>query len=318
MVIKLVIHGGFYKTGTSSIQNTAWGNRHALKKMGILYPQSGLSDQADEIGYRHSRLMYESKHEDWPAMVEELVEEIKESGCSTVLLSSEAWSRPGGFKAVNQLVEHLQKRLELEPRVIFYLRNVHDYARSHYREFVRRWGYTQGFNDYLTLRRAFFDYKRLLMPFYEYFGTQMEVKPYQKGMDSVSALFSGLGLSRRQIKKLATTEPVNKSVTALDTQVLRLWNQYFQSIVSDKGTPTAAEVLDHIGLSATESHISEKFPSFGFLKNFTKSYHKDIERVTGFSQQQVEELLDRPKQPKVDVETLTPVLKYALMEYIKK
>ena len=317
MQLKLIFHCGFFKTGTSSIQNMAWHNRTLLRKWGIYYPSTGISDNAEEIGYRHSRLMYEIKKPEWADLVTELVHEINTCDCETVLLSSEAWSRPGGFKAFKQLIDALSAELDFEFETVFYLRNVYDYARSHYREFVKRWNYKQSFNDYLELRRGFFDYKRLLKPFAESYPSQLCVKYYEPGLDTVSDFFGHLGLSARRIKKLEQLERVNKSPSALDTQLNVMWNSYYASLLPSQTPPTANAILRNLGLETRHSKTFETFPAFGFLKNFTKSYHSDLQTVTKLSSEQVQQLLALDTQPQVDVERLVPVLKHALMEYLK-
>lgn len=53
--MKIIIHCGAYKTGSSSIQNFCYQKRDLLvNQHNILYPKTGLF-YSKEIGYRHAK-----------------------------------------------------------------------------------------------------------------------------------------------------------------------------------------------------------------------------------------------------------------------
>ncbi|MBZ5739708.1 LicD family protein [Nocardioides mangrovi] len=149
---RFVIHCGTYKAGSSAIQDWAWAHHDDLLADGILYPRTGLTFDEPEVGIRHAPLVW--RHRDdrarWEALVDDLVEEVRSCPAPTVLLSAEAWSRPGHVEALADLLDRLRAEGLVESATgILYLRNHLDYARRLYRELTRRRGNLQTFAEWL-------------------------------------------------------------------------------------------------------------------------------------------------------------------------
>lgn len=141
------LHIGTHKTGTTSIQKALSGNREALKRHGILFPQSGL---LAPDGGRHElvqALITGPADISDCASLNTLLEEIA-AATEDVLISSEAL----------QLAVHHQEKFRTfidalrryTPRIVFivYFRDQADYARSLYVELIG--GCRENFDRFLS------------------------------------------------------------------------------------------------------------------------------------------------------------------------
>ena len=197
---ELWVHCGAYKTGSSRIQNLAWGHRERLLEAGWLYPTSGIVEDEPDVGFRHSRLVYEHwVPQLWNQTVEQLVAEIAASPARGVLLSTEAWSRPGCSDSLVDLVARLREAGVVSSaqggvRAVVYLRNRFDYARAFYREFTRRRSNRLDFPDFVDASRRPLDpleavtSLRAAVP-------ELRVVPYEEAGDVARHFFGLLGIA---------------------------------------------------------------------------------------------------------------------------
>jgi hypothetical protein len=132
--MKVIIHLGAYKTGTSSFQNWMYRNRGTFKQAGVLYPETGLLVQ-DKLGCRHRRLSVVPPKE-ISSRHRILLKEIKHAECDTVVLSSEAWSIARNLYSLHSLIRFLEAHGIDDVQGFIVLRNVVAYQVSHYREFT--------------------------------------------------------------------------------------------------------------------------------------------------------------------------------------
>ena len=51
--IRVILHAGMHKTGSSALQNSLYAHRDPLLNAGILYPTAGLHLDSPKAGYRH-------------------------------------------------------------------------------------------------------------------------------------------------------------------------------------------------------------------------------------------------------------------------
>ena len=106
------------------------------------------------------RLVFARRHypEVWRTHVTALVAEIRDSGAANVLLSSEQWSKDSGPALLGELVDALlQAEVIGDVRGVLYVRNRRAFARSLYREFVRRRRVRQTFSSFVRVRQAWLD-----------------------------------------------------------------------------------------------------------------------------------------------------------------
>ncbi|MCJ9429761.1 hypothetical protein [Kordiimonas marina] len=84
-VQKLFLHIGLHKTGTSAIQYALYHARERLKEQGVLYPASVAWNDFSH----HSLTLPFWREEDYAPAFKDLRAEIEESGCQTLVISSE-------------------------------------------------------------------------------------------------------------------------------------------------------------------------------------------------------------------------------------
>jgi hypothetical protein len=132
-VARIVVHGGWFKTGTTAIQKFLWDNRAALRQKGIYYPATGLR-RKPRFAPKHC--FWEGKARTgfsadriWPA----LRREIRRSGCDTVVLSNEGFSGADAAR-ITQLVTELQPH---SLRFCCYLRRQDEYLESQYNQLTK-------------------------------------------------------------------------------------------------------------------------------------------------------------------------------------
>lgn len=273
--MKIFVHAGTFKTGSSAFQNSLYHQRENLLKQGILYPISGLSEDGDVIGYRHSRFVYEYGKESYSQLIEDLRGEINKHKPTTLIISSEAWSRPGAAKSLFRLIDNLQTNPNEKATLYFVVRNVFDYTVSHYREFVRRWGWSYEFGDYILQRIGFFDYNKLFKPFV---GKNINVKFLKYSQSVNETIIRDLGIEHlisadKQLRR-------NLSLTAPDAEIYRRFNIMNGDAEQEK-VPSFEQVVSELGLDCKGSKFIEDIPPPEFLSKFDENYVSQFENITG-------------------------------------
>jgi len=183
--VKLFLHIGYPKTGTSAIQAFLVKNKEQLKKQGCLYPQTG------RLGHAHygvSSAFGLGRHSAadasiTPAKIQALLDsELKQSDCTSLILSSENFILSKNPKVIGDTFSDF----DIHP--IVYLRRHDDWFESAYNQSVRMvqnppWGTTiEGFVQLQINRKALpFDYYELLKLWDASFpGGRLIVRPFEK------------------------------------------------------------------------------------------------------------------------------------------
>ena len=153
--MRAIIHGGLYRTGTTSLQAVLSHSRPLLTRAGILYP--GTPASASFPDTQHSYLFSKALGRDTAACenyLAEICDAAKAARCDTVLLSSELGSAfPEAPEAPQSFAEFLALlRRHFDPiRFHFVLREPISYATSLYRELVS-YGYCSAARDFAVDR----------------------------------------------------------------------------------------------------------------------------------------------------------------------
>lgn len=173
--IRVILHAGMHKTGTSALQNSLYARRDALLKAGILYPTAGLNRDSPQAGYRHLLLRRSLEQEGAQSFViKQLRQEIANSTCHTVVLSYEGFFTPA--TDVCQLREALHG---FDTTVLLFLRHPIDYLESKYREWIRLLNYTGEIENFLAWQWPFLDVLNQASEWEEQFGPdQMVIRSY--------------------------------------------------------------------------------------------------------------------------------------------
>jgi hypothetical protein len=133
----VVMHIGYPKTGTSSLQWFFHARRDDLRAQGVYYPLTGQTEE-----HAHHRLAFalaENAYEEVgrrerKVLFEDLAAEISQCGCDTVLLSSELFlSR---LELIRASAEFSQLFEAKQLRVVCVLRSQETFLESLYRQFI--------------------------------------------------------------------------------------------------------------------------------------------------------------------------------------
>ncbi|NQZ04540.1 hypothetical protein [Idiomarina sp.] len=222
--MKFTLHLGAFKTGTSSLQSALFNNRSELLEYGILYPKTGISGKATSIGHRHSKFAYgTNQSESYRELLNQLDTEIMGHSVNHCIMSSEAFSLPAKIPSLNLLVSHLNNHYDGTVFGIIYLRNVCRYTIALYREWVRRWGETRRYNEFVSHRAWAFDFVSLLEKMSNIFDSKLEVASYQEVDDIVDDFCERVNISNIMTRSISKK---NKTLNALDIEVIRQLNSH--------------------------------------------------------------------------------------------
>lgn len=140
--VRILLHAGLHKTGTTHIQYQLAHNRKALQAAGILFPQTGFGfvegkDPVRAGGLPGHQALITSVFQSDGALIERLKGEILGSQCHTVVISAENLSQPDasyGTRArrMRKVVEALSELGEVTP--VFMYRRPDSWLESYYRE----------------------------------------------------------------------------------------------------------------------------------------------------------------------------------------
>ena len=307
----LWLHCGSFKAGSSRIQHEIWDRRAELRERGWLYPETGLVTDEPDVGMRHSQFVYQRYDpEQFRLLLEGLATEVAASGCGHVLMSSEAWTRPGSGPALAELVGLLRGRgLVGDVRGVVYLRNRFDYARSFYRELTRRRGNRKPLPAFVAANERPLDpldtvrtLREALSP-----GT-LEVFRYEEVDDTAVHFFGLLGL-----EAVPVAERSNTGLPAVEVEACRQL-----SLVAPDLQPAwpglAAATPPHVRLDLPEA--VEHFAPGQLAAD--RDYRADLAAATGWSAAQVDAALAPPETPGVDVTALGPVLQGVVLDWVRR
>lgn len=182
--MKVILHIGTHKTGTSSIQTILAANRDALASRGIYYPENRYSNR--NVNFIGRDLA--AKRYDEPAQyIKNSLKKARVSGCDTLLLSGESfYAMMGmfyllqGFQVEDywaqeeEAVRALSGMLEgVEVKVCCYVRRQDLFLDSLYNQFVKQSpGYAGDLNTFIRLSGPVADYAAHLDLWARIFGKE--------------------------------------------------------------------------------------------------------------------------------------------------
>ena len=192
--MRLYLHIGTHKTGSTAIQYFLDANREALAARGVLYPRSG-RPQRRAIAYGHHLLANEltdprpaarrrQRAGEPRAAWDALKAELRDAREDIAVVSAEGFDR----LATQQQFSALRSYLDgLDVKVVAYLRRQDKFLSSYYCQHVLYRGETREFEEFRRGLRTEIDYERLLGRWEDAFGPDaLIVRPYER-----SALANG-------------------------------------------------------------------------------------------------------------------------------
>ena len=140
--MKLYLHVGYPKTGTTAIQHFLYNNRECLKEAGYLYPDIGICDKA------HHSLAISILEIDLPTtkhirkynpvcLRDSLVDSINSSKCKNVVISSEFFNLYAQSNFVRKKKTLVKFFKDYEITIILYLRHPIDFLESSYSQQIK-------------------------------------------------------------------------------------------------------------------------------------------------------------------------------------
>jgi ubiquinone/menaquinone biosynthesis C-methylase UbiE len=186
--MKILLHIGWHKTGSTAIQQFLHANRDAiLKRTGILYPLSGIHTVAHHLA---AWSLHEPLNNPWAKEIgfngtpEEvfgaIFEEARQTRAKAIILSSEVFCSTSRYR-ISRLAGVLAGH---EVRVVGYLRRQDEYVESAYKQAVK--GHVRlakkfsHFAD-MQLNRGRLDYEEHFLEWEREFpGVAVTVRPYDR------------------------------------------------------------------------------------------------------------------------------------------
>jgi len=281
----------------------------------VLYPEAGIDPRASrergEIGFRHSRFVDEFDKDTYPSLAAGLRDEISTSKAHTVLISSEQWSKPGAAVSLRALADHLGKAGVDDIHGLVFIRNARDYITRHYREWVRRYGVSLAFQQYVISCRHCFDYLTICRNIQEALHGKVTFVSYDSIADASHHLFERLQVDSSQFRKPAKN---NTGLSCLDTEIIRLLNQYGLRVGK---LPEGREILDQFGLQASANPFLEALPD-GFLDVYDSRYVREFSKLTGIPSTDSKALFKDHQPTGINIAEVSPILEKMVFEWLKK
>lgn len=270
------IHIGTPKTGTTAIQTALKQHAEGLARLGFLCPRTGTNGK---VAAHHNIAFEIARNPTFipeNGCVNELLAEIAATSAH-IILSSEAFD--GALFHEKEFSNFLSalKQLGLRVKIIVYVKNQVDYARSLYLELLRH-GYELGFNSYLNsilqfkeLRWARWDwrfsfcYHDLMRRIEAVSGADYVIRSYDSLPDrSILADFLAIIGLQPQDLGIDTTLRYNQQLS-LQTYLSLYYQNYRDTELKAGEAETLAAISEafagkHLALaSATKDSIIQRF-----------------------------------------------------------
>lgn len=191
--MKIVLHIGMHKAGSSAIQHMLWHNRDRLLKKGFCYPQLATGQQGHHDLAWAIRSSAGGKTPSPVAgdVLPKLRRQLQRSDCHTAILSSEEFE----FATMPDQLRMIRRELPADPlQIVVYLRRQDKYLVSEYGQHLKMPGtrFSGSIHDFY-MRYNFtgrLNYFRTLTRWAKFFGEEnLIVRPFEPGQFENGSLF---------------------------------------------------------------------------------------------------------------------------------
>jgi hypothetical protein len=261
--MKLILHIGTEKTGTTTTQHWAARNRDALTRQGVRYSQSlganshsklylcSLAPGRQDEGFRRLNLSSESDRQEFRSRVQEEfaaeVADARNSGCHAFLISNETChSRLVTLEDVQRAREFLEPHFD-EIEVLCGLRPQIDLAVSHTSNVAKGVGrITKAYFDKIGPESTYYNYKYFVDRWSAVFGAErLRLVPIRRTPEFIDVVVARAGIDTTNL------QPPVRSNEALDVRVMAMTNAMKAEPLSGKrwSEPFAyipREILHHL------------------------------------------------------------------------
>lgn len=212
---QLYLHIGCGKTGSSALQIWLNQNANALKENGYNYPTFNINikDDYQITSGNGTHLVNAIKNNS----VKDFLSQIANSKENKTVFSSEAFQILS-YDEIKKLKES-SKDAGFEIRVIAYVRNLYEMAYSSYMQLVKRHGYTESLDFYLSQINTFQQFN--VIDIWASVFEEITVLHYDTESENLDLSFlKSIGLPKEKIPRMKKNK-VNRSLTLLESELIR-------------------------------------------------------------------------------------------------
>ena len=252
--MKAYIHIGTHKTGTTALQKFFILNKKNLLERGYCYPQKARQQNKENkpivshhylaayLGFKGSKKILENTNfeltrQEWKHFI---FSETKRQNCSSIILSSELFSRPKSIDAIQNLKAIFSG---IETKIICYLRRQDHYLVSMYNQSTKSANnFTKNITEFIE--NIEIDYYTLLTNYATVFGKEnIIVKQYDYSLFKDNSIFSDI-CSAVGIDKIDSWEQPKKenSNISLNQDIIDLITLIKKNYPKEK----AIEIIKHV------------------------------------------------------------------------
>jgi hypothetical protein len=181
---KIILHIGYNKTGTTAIQSIFFYNRKSLMNDGLFYPVRCRGKRKSPAHHSLAESLIYQIGKPLPKFVKTkiyskfpkyhywqlLLEELAETDCKTIFISSEAFSRLRGHPEQMQFIRGQLKAYQV--KILVYLRSQPDFLASAYNQAVKRGHETRTVDELMQSGWMTIDYFTELEDWASVFGAE--------------------------------------------------------------------------------------------------------------------------------------------------
>lgn len=295
--MKIKLHIGTHKTGTTSIQRFARKHGKTLRSRGLWYPNYNIIQKGKHYAH-HSVAHAIAERGDRKLElddVREFLKKLKEDADEDnegIFLSAEPFYRHTYPESEKELTcetyweakENYIKRVadtfkEFDVQIILVLRRQDEFSISLYKENIKVTGYNRKFDRFLTEKQYYFDYLKHVELWEKYFP-ELKILVFENLLNNAGLIvnfFDALGLDVRDIAE--DIKDQNVSLPDELTEFKRLMNTYLKD---DRLRKDLQKNLEKLALKKKDCFSREKhlFIKRTKLRNFLKNYKKQ-NRILG-------------------------------------
>jgi len=259
--MRLIIHNGRHKSGTTSLQYACAANADKLRELGILYPSS-MQENSAHHPLARALLADSVDQQERKKIWDSLFVENSELGCGDILVSSEVFQ---SIKNPKRFVRHIPTNDVL---FVTYVRNLIDYFTSTYQQHVYATTLTKLPEDRVS------EFKFRLFPFMNRLKTDLDDKIVFRQFDRdklidkdiVADFFHVTGYSEVPFKGASNNPSISGN--------LLLFKISLNHFLRGRTPVNILKVLD--GLALEEKRFSGRLKlSSDLFQNLGKVFHED-------------------------------------------
>jgi hypothetical protein len=225
----IFLHIGHGKTGTSAFQSYLARAKPLIEQKGFCYPSHHNINAAQNLKVTSGNLSLVSDHEKTTWLQEQVLNTIFSNQPShTFIFSNETV-----FHYLDPLFEaaNVLRQESLKIVILLSVRNPFDMIESEYQQLVKRHGYTQSIDDFVSSRnyKCIHTYKSSdIIRRVEDLGISYNLFNYSiLGRQITSALADTIGIRSIYPTESISNKTVNRSLSAAELQLVIFFNQFF-------------------------------------------------------------------------------------------